>query len=197
MDDRHYTSVDVCYQLLHLCFPDMSVEEIQNQVCVERPKVSIPDCPERLEQLINDCRVFDAFLRPSAGGKHWNVKQVFTVCEIINNNVVLSAPQCWWTDCRSSWLSWKSNKSIERLGKLTRTTFITNWIVGACFFYECIFQQLVTSGSFGAIFENAVIIKAEQLFYSIQCLKYCLHINEPYLNTSSGACCSSVVLNWK
>lgn len=47
----------------------MLVEEIQKKVCDKEWSESIPDCPKPLEKVINDCRAFDPFVRPSAGGE--------------------------------------------------------------------------------------------------------------------------------
>lgn len=47
-----------------------SNEEISQKVCKEQYIEPLPeDCPEALGELINACRAYEDFHRPSAGGK--------------------------------------------------------------------------------------------------------------------------------
>nr|XP_040018983.1 mixed lineage kinase domain-like protein [Gasterosteus aculeatus aculeatus]XP_040018984.1 mixed lineage kinase domain-like protein [Gasterosteus aculeatus aculeatus] len=49
-------------------FDGWSNKEINNKVCNEKFKEELPsDCPEELARLIDDCRDYDQFCRPSAG----------------------------------------------------------------------------------------------------------------------------------
>ena len=49
---------------------DGSVEDIYQKVCVDKMNERLPgDCPEDLRELIDACRSYDSFLRPTAGGK--------------------------------------------------------------------------------------------------------------------------------
>lgn len=44
--------------------------QIFQKVCVEKVMEPLPtDCPKKLKELINACRSFEPFLRPTAGGK--------------------------------------------------------------------------------------------------------------------------------
>lgn len=58
---------------IFLFLPDLKDKEILQKVCNEEQctvKEPLPDdCPKELEQLINDCRAYSDFERPSAGGK--------------------------------------------------------------------------------------------------------------------------------
>lgn len=52
-------------------FPDLSDNEIHQKVYEEKFQEPLPeDCPKPLEELINACRAFDSFQRPSAGGEY-------------------------------------------------------------------------------------------------------------------------------
>uniref|UniRef100_A0A3P9CGS6 Mixed lineage kinase domain like pseudokinase n=1 Tax=Maylandia zebra TaxID=106582 RepID=A0A3P9CGS6_9CICH len=54
-------------------FEGFSDEEIYRKVLEEKCKEPLPDdCPAELGQLINECRDFDSFQRPSAGGDNNN-----------------------------------------------------------------------------------------------------------------------------
>ncbi|XP_051237873.1 mixed lineage kinase domain-like protein [Dicentrarchus labrax] len=48
-------------------FEGLSSQDIYQKVFQEKYKEPIPDCPEPLEELINACRAYDTFQRPSAG----------------------------------------------------------------------------------------------------------------------------------
>ncbi|XP_062316959.1 mixed lineage kinase domain-like protein isoform X2 [Osmerus eperlanus] len=49
-------------------FKDASVEEIYQKVCVDKMNERLPgDCPEDLKELIDACRSYDGFFRPTAG----------------------------------------------------------------------------------------------------------------------------------
>lgn len=64
--------------LLLLCIlsfpPDLKDKEIFQKVCNEEQRTvtePLPDnCPKELEQLINSCRAYSDFERPSSGGKN-------------------------------------------------------------------------------------------------------------------------------
>ncbi|KAM8750441.1 mixed lineage kinase domain-like protein isoform 1-T3 [Acanthopagrus schlegelii] len=49
-------------------FAGLSVKDIQQKVCEEKFQEPLPeDCPEQLGNLINACRAYESFKRPSAG----------------------------------------------------------------------------------------------------------------------------------
>lgn len=54
-----------------LTFPEgLKSHEIYQKVYKEKFQEPLPDdCPEALKKLINVCRAYDSFQRPSAGGK--------------------------------------------------------------------------------------------------------------------------------
>lgn len=65
---------------LSLFFPGFSNREIYQKVCKEKFKEMLPeDCPESLGDLINACRAYDNFQRPSAGGKSETVVFINTI----------------------------------------------------------------------------------------------------------------------
>ncbi|KAF3855373.1 hypothetical protein F7725_023428 [Dissostichus mawsoni] len=48
-------------------FDGLTIKEVHQKVFVEKYQERLDDCPKELELLINACRAFDAFQRPSAG----------------------------------------------------------------------------------------------------------------------------------
>lgn len=71
------------------CFllPDCSRQDILKKVCKDKVQEPLPaDCPESLRELINACRAYDSFQRPSAGGRlhqchlALQIREEFKVC---------------------------------------------------------------------------------------------------------------------
>uniref|UniRef100_A0A673X6Q0 Mixed lineage kinase domain like pseudokinase n=1 Tax=Salmo trutta TaxID=8032 RepID=A0A673X6Q0_SALTR len=55
-------------------FKDCSHKDVYQRVCKEKYTEPLPkDCPKQLGELINDCRSYDSFYRPTAGGNLRNV----------------------------------------------------------------------------------------------------------------------------
>lgn len=64
------TALYLCSQRVLTPFPGYSNKQISDQVCKEKYQEPLPDdCPKPLGELINACRAYDSFARPSAGGK--------------------------------------------------------------------------------------------------------------------------------
>ncbi|XP_063344884.1 LOW QUALITY PROTEIN: mixed lineage kinase domain-like protein [Pelmatolapia mariae] len=63
-------------------FEGFSDEEIYQKVCKEKYREPLPDdCPAELGQLINECRAYDGFQRPSAGVLLDKLRSVVTQME--------------------------------------------------------------------------------------------------------------------
>uniref|UniRef100_A0A668UXS3 Protein kinase domain-containing protein n=1 Tax=Oreochromis aureus TaxID=47969 RepID=A0A668UXS3_OREAU len=63
-------------------FEGFSDEEIYQKVCKEKYREQLPDdCPAELGQLINECRAYDGFQRPSAGVLLDKLRSVVTQME--------------------------------------------------------------------------------------------------------------------
>lgn len=107
-------SIDFSSWRVFKCLVGFSDEKIYQKVYEEKYQEPLPDdCPAELGQLINECRAYDGFQRPSAGGEFsYSVTEYMCLPFLFIITVLIFSPvQCCWINCAVWWHNWRDNKT--------------------------------------------------------------------------------------
>lgn len=98
-----------CSIFVRIFLPGWSNQEIYQKVCKEKFQEPLPDdCPEPLEHLINTCRAYDSFQRPSAGGKLQSLYALLPLPRHVHLDTVSTGLLTKWWMNRFQCRIWKS-----------------------------------------------------------------------------------------